>query len=83
MAILRQRAPRRAARPPKEPAAEWDEALLLEQTGGLLTAPRLPGAEAEWDMAALFGALRAGEVTLPLSEAEEKRFRLRTRAPDE
>ncbi len=84
MATLRRKATRRAARPPNEPvppvpeAAEWDEALLLEQTGGFLTALPHESTEDEWDMPALIKALKAGEVQLPLTEAEERRFRRRT-----
>jgi hypothetical protein len=57
------------------PTEEPDEAVLLEQTGGLLTALPTDSTADDWDMPALFRALKAGEVRLPLTEAEERRFR--------
>ena len=72
------RAPPLAGPAPVPAAPEWDEALLLEQTGGFLTALPHESTAHEWDMPALIEALKAGQVQLPLSEAEERRFRRRT-----
>ena len=56
-------------------AGESDEAVLLEQTNGLLTALPHDSTAGEWDLPALIRALKSGEVRLPLTEAEERRFR--------
>lgn len=57
------------------PPSKWDEALLLEQTGGFLTALPHESTENEWNMQALVRALKAGEVSLPLDDASAERFR--------
>jgi hypothetical protein len=66
---------REGAGPDGTTVGEWDEALLLEQTGGMLTALPHGSSADEWDMPALICALRRGEVRLPLTRDEEQRFR--------